>query len=142
MGIGFRLNWRALFAGCALLLGSVAAQAAEVASAASIPGHEMTLNGVRYHVGDQGTGERVVLLLHGMPDTSAVWRHQVKALVDAAKAAVGRHGSSFAILTSSGARFFMRHILEDQFPGITVLSHSEIPPGARVIVLGSFGGAN
>lgn len=83
MAIGFRLNWRALFAGCALLLGSVAAQAAEVASAASIPGHEMTLNGVRYHVGDQGTGERVVLLLHGMPDTSAVWRHQVKALVDA-----------------------------------------------------------
>ena len=64
-----------------LLFGS--AQAADYPPGVSIPGHKIVLNGVSYHVGDQGKGDRVVLLLHGMPDTSAVWRHQVKALVAA-----------------------------------------------------------
>jgi flagellar biosynthesis protein FlhA len=67
---------------------------------------------------------------------------QVRTLVDAAKVAVARHGSSFALLTSAGARFFLRQILESQFPGISVLSHGEIPSGAKVITLGNFGGTN
>lgn len=45
--------------------------------------HRLALNGANYHVIDAGDGDRVVLLLHGMPDTSAVWRHQVDALVKA-----------------------------------------------------------
>jgi flagellar biosynthesis protein FlhA len=68
--------------------------------------------------------------------------HQVRTLIEAAKAAVARHGSSFALLTSAGARFFLRQILESQFPGISVLSHGEIPSGAKVIALGNFGGIN
>ena len=35
-----------------------------------------------------------------------------------------------------------RQILENQFPGISVLSHGEIPAGAKVIALGNFGGNN
>jgi flagellar biosynthesis protein FlhA len=66
--------------------------------------------------------------------------HQVRTLIEAAKAAVQRHGSSFALLTSAGARYFLRQILENQFPGISVLSHGEIPAGAKVIALGNFGG--
>jgi flagellar biosynthesis component FlhA len=66
--------------------------------------------------------------------------HQVRTVIEAAKAAVQRHGSSFALLTSAGARYFLRQILENQFPGISVLSHGEIPAGAKVIALGSFGG--
>lgn len=50
---------------------------------ASIPGYKVAINGVNYHVGDQGQGEKVVVLLHGMPDTSGAWAHQVKALVEA-----------------------------------------------------------
>lgn len=49
----------------------------------SIPGKSLQINGVTYHVGDQGKGDKVVLLLHGMPDTSRVWHHQVRALVEA-----------------------------------------------------------
>ncbi|MBK9520063.1 MAG: alpha/beta hydrolase [Rhodocyclaceae bacterium] len=49
----------------------------------SIPGKKMMLNGINYHVGEQGTGDKVALLLHGMPDTSAVWHLQVPALVQA-----------------------------------------------------------
>jgi pimeloyl-ACP methyl ester carboxylesterase len=39
-------------------------------------------NGLEFHVEEAGTGTPV-LLLHGFPDTSAVWRHQLPALADA-----------------------------------------------------------
>lgn len=75
-------------------LGGIAADAAAATPSAataagpsaphpSIPGKKIEINGVRYHVGDQGSGDKVVLMLHGMPDTSAAWRHQVPALVKA-----------------------------------------------------------
>ncbi|MEQ8403393.1 MAG: alpha/beta hydrolase [Silicimonas sp.] len=41
------------------------------------------LNGAAYHVRDHGTGESVVVLLHGWPDDGDLWRHQVPVLVDA-----------------------------------------------------------
>ena len=49
----------------------------------SLPGRQVEVNGVRYHVGEQGSGEKLVLLLHGMPDTSGVWWQQVGPLVGA-----------------------------------------------------------
>jgi len=39
-------------------------------------------NGLGFEVADEGTGTPVVLL-HGFPDTSALWRHQVAALTGA-----------------------------------------------------------
>src|SRR5919107_3812646 len=39
-------------------------------------------DGVTLGVADEGAG-RAVLLLHGFPDSSHVWRHQVAPLVDA-----------------------------------------------------------
>lgn len=41
------------------------------------------INGVGYQVHEAGAGERTVVLLHGMPDTGAVWRHQIGPLVEA-----------------------------------------------------------
>ncbi len=49
----------------------------------SVPGRNIAINGVNYHVGEQGIGDKVVVLLHGMPDTSSVWRFQIPALVKA-----------------------------------------------------------
>lgn len=49
----------------------------------SVPGRKMKLNEVNYHVGEQGSGDKIVLLLHGMPDTSSTWDYQVPALVEA-----------------------------------------------------------
>jgi pimeloyl-ACP methyl ester carboxylesterase len=43
---------------------------------------DITANGLRFAVVDEGAGTPVVLL-HGFPDTSYVWRHQVPALVAA-----------------------------------------------------------
>jgi pimeloyl-ACP methyl ester carboxylesterase len=49
----------------------------------SVPGKKIDLNGVRYHVGEQGSGDKIVLLLHGMPDTSSAWDRQIPSLVAA-----------------------------------------------------------
>ena len=43
---------------------------------------ELTVNGLRFYVVDEGQGTPVVLL-HGFPDTSYLWRHQIPALVGA-----------------------------------------------------------
>jgi len=42
----------------------------------------LNVNGLSFNVVDEGAGPPV-LLLHGFPDSSAVWRHQIPALVDA-----------------------------------------------------------
>lgn len=42
----------------------------------------ITVNGLSLHVVDEGEGP-AVLLLHGFPDSSALWRHQIPTLVDA-----------------------------------------------------------
>src|SRR3982074_1425674 len=39
-------------------------------------------NGISYHLIDEGNGP-AVLLLHGFPDTSSLWRQQIPALVAA-----------------------------------------------------------
>jgi flagellar biosynthesis protein FlhA len=41
------------------------------------------------------------------------------------------------LLTSSGARYFVRQITESIIPNLTVLSHNEIPPGNRIVSLGA-----
>ncbi len=43
---------------------------------------QVVANGLRFHVIDEGQGP-AVLLLHGFPDTSYLWRHQIPALVAA-----------------------------------------------------------
>jgi pimeloyl-ACP methyl ester carboxylesterase len=48
---------------------------------------DLRVNGLRFHVDDEGTGPPVILL-HGWPDTSRVWRRQVEALVRAGFRAV------------------------------------------------------
>jgi flagellar biosynthesis protein FlhA len=40
-------------------------------------------------------------------------------------------------ITSSGARYFLRQIVEPSAPNLVVLSHSEIPPGQKVQSLGN-----
>jgi flagellar biosynthesis protein FlhA len=41
------------------------------------------------------------------------------------------------MVTGSAARFFVRQIMESVTPNLSVLSHNEIPPGNRVISLGT-----
>ncbi|MGB6941078.1 MAG: flagellar biosynthesis protein FlhA [Bryobacteraceae bacterium] len=41
------------------------------------------------------------------------------------------------LVTGSAARFFVRQIMESVTPNLSVLSHNEIPPGNRVVSLGT-----
>ncbi|HEY3441836.1 MAG TPA: flagellar biosynthesis protein FlhA [Paludibaculum sp.] len=49
--------------------------------------------------------------------------------------------ANWVVLTSAGARYFVRQMLEVQHPLVTVVSHGEVPPGARVVSLGVLKGA-
>ena len=40
------------------------------------------------------------------------------------------------IVTTSGARYFLRQILESSLPNIFPLSHNEVPPGVKILSLG------
>ena len=48
----------------------------------SLPGRRIEANGLSFHVVVEGEGQPV-LLLHGFPDSSYLWRNQIPALVDA-----------------------------------------------------------
>ena len=49
----------------------------------SLPGKKMKIGGWNYHVSDQGEGDKVVMLVHGMPDDGSCWKYQVPALLNA-----------------------------------------------------------
>jgi len=49
---------------------------------------------------------------------------------------VGAVDAPMAALTSSSVRFFLRQIVEGQLSNLSILSHSEIPAGVRVVSLG------
>ena len=51
----------------------------------------------------------------------------------------GNPDSPVVVITSAGARYFLRQVLEAALPSVFVLSHSEVPPGVRVVSLGGVG---
>jgi pimeloyl-ACP methyl ester carboxylesterase len=60
----------------------VALAGERVAALESLPGTRVEANGLSFHVVDEGEGTPV-LLLHGFPDSSWMWRNQIPALVEA-----------------------------------------------------------
>lgn len=49
----------------------------------SLPGKTMKIGGYNYHVSDQGEGDKVAFLVHGMPDDGSCWKYQAPALLKA-----------------------------------------------------------
>jgi flagellar biosynthesis protein FlhA len=41
------------------------------------------------------------------------------------------------VVTSSGARYFLRQIMESALPNLFFVAHNEVPPGLRVQSLGT-----
>ena len=52
---------------------------------------------------------------------------------------IGTPGAPVAAVANSGARYFLRQVLESSLPGLFVLSHNEIPPGVKVVSQGVIG---
>lgn len=63
--------------------------------------------------------------------------HKVREVIDRVQRGLGQPDGPSTIVTSSGARHFLRQILEASLPTATVLSHGEIPPGVKVVALGT-----
>lgn len=71
-------------------------------------------NGLRFHVQDEGSGTPV-LLLHGFPDTSRLWRRQVEALVRAGYRAIvpDMRGRGRSDRPPAVADYGLRHVADD-----------------------------
>jgi flagellar biosynthesis protein FlhA len=66
---------------------------------------------------------------------------RVSELIEAVRGTAADGQANWVLLTSAGARSFVRQMLEAQHPLLTVLSHGEVPPGTRVVSLGVLKGA-
>jgi flagellar biosynthesis protein FlhA len=62
---------------------------------------------------------------------------QIRNIQERIQKVCGAPDASVVLLASSGSRFFVRQIAESVAPNLTVLSHNEIPPEARIISLGA-----
>jgi flagellar biosynthesis protein FlhA len=62
---------------------------------------------------------------------------QIRNIQERVQKVCGAPDGSAVLLTSSASRFFVRQITESVAPNLTVLSHNEIPPEARIISLGA-----
>ena len=62
---------------------------------------------------------------------------RVRELQERIKKCCGPAETPVVLLTSSAARFFVRQITESIAPNLTILSHNEIPPGNRILSLGT-----
>jgi flagellar biosynthesis protein FlhA len=61
---------------------------------------------------------------------------RIREILDRIEKVVGPTETPVVLLTSSGARYFVRQIAESGSRNVVVISHSEIPPGVKVMSLG------
>jgi flagellar biosynthesis protein FlhA len=62
---------------------------------------------------------------------------RIRDIQERIKKSCGAAETGAVLLTSSGSRFFVRQITDSVSPNLTVLSHNEIPPGNRIVSLGT-----
>jgi flagellar biosynthesis protein FlhA len=61
---------------------------------------------------------------------------RIREILDRLVKAAGQPDNQCVVLTSSGARYFLRQIVESAAANISVISHSEVPNGVKVVSLG------
>lgn len=62
---------------------------------------------------------------------------EIRNIIDKFQKAFPVAQANSTVLVSSGARFFLRQILENALPSVAVISHNEIPTGVRIVCLGT-----
>ncbi|MBV9083691.1 MAG: FHIPEP family type III secretion protein, partial [Acidobacteriaceae bacterium] len=62
---------------------------------------------------------------------------QIRSIVDRITKTLPGADSGLVILSSSGARHFLRQIIENALPGVAIVGQNEIPSGVRVLCLGT-----
>ncbi|MBA3974781.1 MAG: flagellar biosynthesis protein FlhA [Candidatus Solibacter sp.] len=67
---------------------------------------------------------------------------KVREIVDAVSSGIGAAQGGAVILAGSGARYFLRQMIESRTPQAAVLSHGEVPSSVRVVSFGVLKGAS
>ena len=62
---------------------------------------------------------------------------KIREILDAVQRTIGAPELPVVLLTTSGSRFFLRQIIETSVRNLFVVSHSEVPPGVKVMSLGN-----
>jgi flagellar biosynthesis protein FlhA len=62
---------------------------------------------------------------------------QIRSIVDRITHSVPATDAGIAIVTSSGARQFLKQMTESGLPALAVIAHNEVPSGIRVLCLGT-----
>ncbi|MBL0159809.1 MAG: FHIPEP family type III secretion protein [Bryobacterales bacterium] len=65
---------------------------------------------------------------------------KIREVMEEVRRLVGSGEAANVLLTSTGIRYFVRQMLEPFLPGVTVLSHGEIPAEVKVVVSGTAAG--
>jgi flagellar biosynthesis protein FlhA len=61
---------------------------------------------------------------------------RIQEILDRFRAVIGAYDGPVVVLTGGSNRYFLRQVTEGSMANLTVLSHSEIPPGIRVLAQG------
>jgi flagellar biosynthesis protein FlhA len=62
---------------------------------------------------------------------------EIRTIIDKFLRVFTASQSNSIILSSSNCRYFLRQILENSLPALSIVSHNEIPPGVRIACLGT-----
>ncbi len=60
----------------------------------------------------------------------------VREIVARIERKLGKREAPTLLITSSGARFFLRQMLEPSLPNVFPVAHNEVPPGVKILSLG------
>jgi flagellar biosynthesis protein FlhA len=61
----------------------------------------------------------------------------IRSVVDRFHRAFPTPEAHAAVITSSGSRHFLRQLIEHALPALAILGHNEVPPGIRVVCIGT-----
>ncbi len=61
----------------------------------------------------------------------------VREVLNRLEKKIERREAPVIVITSSGARYFLRQIVEAQMPNVYPISHNEVPAGVKILSLGT-----
>lgn len=66
---------------------------------------------------------------------------KLREVLDRISKPLGALETPVVLLAGSGARYFLRQIVESTLVNLMVIAHNEVPPGVKVVSLGTIGGS-
>ena len=62
---------------------------------------------------------------------------EIRLIIDRFQRVFTANQSNSVVLSTASCRYFLRQVLENSLPALSIISHNELPPGVRVLSLGT-----